>query len=108
MAMNPKKMKTITSLLALAALLLAGSTTIYANEVSGVCGVYPADEGAYVAVEMEVPQGQALAGLSWFNNDGQQPFQGVVFLEATEGLAPDLSGGALVLGEIWGLSSDWS
>lgn len=107
--MNTKKIQGIATLLALATLLLlAGGDSASANEVSGVCGVYPADQGAYVAVELELPAGQSLAGLSWFNNDGQQPFEGVVLLEATEGSAPDLSGGALVLGEIWGLSSDWS
>jgi hypothetical protein len=70
--------------------------------------VYPADEGAYIAVVIEHGDGEALAELEWFNNDGQQPFEGLVLVEGLLEEAPDLSGGALVLGEVWGLSSDWS
>lgn len=104
--MNLNAPALITYIGALVLVLLA--PLAQAAEVSGVCGVYPADEGAYIAVVIEHGEDESLSGLSWFNNDGQQPFSGVVLVEGQPGEAPDLSGGALVLGEVWGLSSDWS
>ncbi len=96
-------------LFSLATLLLVWVWGVVAVQaaVTGVCGVYPTDEGAYMAAQLDLG-GQALGGLQWFNNDGQQPFEGVVLLEGRAGHAPDLSGGALVLGEVWGLSESWS
>ena len=94
----------------LAALMLglAEHSAVADPSVDGICGVYPVDDSAFIAVKIVVPEDHSLSGLRWFNNDGQQPFAGLIFLEGQRGSAPDLSGGALVLGEIWGLSSDWS
>ena len=98
-----------TSLITL--LMLAGPILGLAQaevEADGVCGLYPVEEQAYLATELTLAPGQGLSSLQWFNNDGQQPFTALLLLEGVPGQPPDLTGGALVLHEVWGLSSEWS
>ena len=78
------------------------------EDVDGVCGIYPAVEGGYMAVVVPMEPGVVLSNIRWFNNDGQQAFSRLMVLEAAEGCEPDLEAPGFARENVWGLSSGWS
>lgn len=96
-------MKSLTIVLT----ILALGSPAFADPFTAVISVDPAREGSCIAVELDLSDGQALAGLRWFHNDGEQVFPRVVLVEGTAGRAPDLGTPAIVLAEVPGVSLDW-
>jgi hypothetical protein len=90
-----------------AAILLFITLPAQAVEVESVVGLYPAGEQSAMSVQIAVPQGQALAGLEWYHNDGSMAFPSLVLLEGSKGAAPDLENAALVLETVTGASLAW-
>jgi hypothetical protein len=72
------------------------------EEITAVMTVRPVDGERYAAVELLLPEGQALSALRWYNNDASSPFAKVILMEATAELPPDLENSALILEEIEG------
>ena len=70
--------------------------------ITAVMTVQPTDGERFAAVELLLPQGQALSALSWYNNDASSPFAKVILMEAQEDLLPDLANTALILEEVEG------
>jgi hypothetical protein len=82
---------------------LASTSTASADEeITAVMTVRPIDGERYAAVELVIPEGQALSALSWYNNDATSPFAQVILMEAQAELPPDLENSALILEEVEG------
>ena len=79
----------------------------HAVTVESVVGLYPAGERSAMSVQIAVPEGQALASLEWYHNDGSMAFPSLVLLEGSKGAAPDLENAALVLETVTGASLAW-
>lgn len=47
-------------------------------EIAGVYGMESAGEGAWLAVRVPMPEGFALAGVQWYNNDGHTIFDEIL------------------------------
>ncbi len=88
-------------------LLLLCSIAMAENSPSGILSIDPPGVDSCVAFTFDCPEGQALSGLRWFNNDQMAPFDHVVLMEATKGKLPDLQNSALVLRQIPGSSLSW-
>jgi hypothetical protein len=77
-------------------------------DVEGVFGMESAGEQSWLAVKMEIPEGSALNGILWYNNDGLVVFPRVLVgtgFEQSPGNLDDFSGLAT---EVSGESSGWS
>lgn len=105
--------RSLASLLFIAAMLLdqtclAGSGgTVPAAPVIGVIAVTPVAEHTCVAMYVALDPAQALAGLSWYNNDGSVAFPRVLL--AGGGDAPAVLAEATEASlNVVGASSDWS
>ena len=89
--------------IAIGLIILAMSAAMRADEeITAVMTVRPIDGERYAAVELLLPEGQALSALSWYNNDATSPFAKVILMEAQADVPPDLYNSALVLGEVEG------
>lgn len=76
--------------------------------IEGLVGLTVEGEVGYLAIRVEVPDGQALNGVLWYNNDEMVIFP---HLFAGSGFAdgPGLIGNAVVVGQqVMGGSSSWS
>ncbi len=77
-------------------------------EVQGVMGVIPALENSCIAVWLPIPEGQAVSGLHWFNNDAFTAFPGL-YLESGDADQPvALTETVLVAENVSGVSAGWS
>lgn len=77
-------------------------------DVVGAFGMTPVTERSYASVWIPVPEGQALAGVMWYNNDGQAVFPRVLAASGTAD-EPASAAGCAVVGEaVAGVSSGWS
>lgn len=77
-------------------------------DADGVFGMHSDDGGAWIAVKVPVPQGQALAGVSWYNNDGTTVFSEVLVGTGYEN-SPGVVGDFLVVArDVQGGSSAYS
>ena len=72
---------------------LVGQATADPIAISGVVGMNPVPEGAYAAVWVPVPAGQALAGLRWYNNDVLAVFPQVLVASGTPDAVASLAKG---------------
>ncbi len=76
--------------------------------VQGVMGVIPALENSCVAVWLPIPDGLAVSGLHWFNNDGAVAFPGL-YLESGDVDQPvALLETVQVAENVFGVSAGWS
>jgi len=87
--------------------LLVMATMARAQDPTQVMGLDPPGDHGCIAWTLVLEKGQALAGVQWFNNDQQAPFEKILLMEGTEGVAPDLSETALILQEIPAASLAW-
>jgi len=89
------------------AFVLADGSSGY-PDVAGVMGIDPPLENSCAAIWVAIPEGQALAGIEWFNNDASVGFPGI-YIESGE---PDhplaLDETILVATNVTGESSAWS
>jgi hypothetical protein len=56
----------------------AGSALGDQPEIAGVYGMESAGDGAWLAVRVPMPEGFALAGVQWYNNDGHTIFDEIL------------------------------
>ncbi len=75
--------------------------------VSGVVGIESETGEGWLAVRVEVPQGQALAGVSWFNNDDQAAFPQVMVATGYPQGPGGLGDAAEVASAVSGGASQW-
>jgi FlgD Ig-like domain len=97
-----------TAFLLTAASLLVSSSAVAAQGVDGVLSLSPVGTHSCVAIELQLGGGQAIAGLRWYNNDGNLAFPQVLLLESDGQSAPDLTQTALELTDVRGVSLGWS
>ena len=76
--------------------------------VEGVMGVIPALENACAAIWIGIPEGQALAGVEWFNNDGTLPFPGLYIESGIPENPVALENTLLAAESVTGESGAWS
>jgi hypothetical protein len=87
--------------------LLAAPARASLDGVDGVLSPFPVDAQTCLAVRIDLPSGQALAGIQWFHNDGSVPFPEVLFMEGDGGSPPDLSDTGMLLDQVVGESLSW-
>ena len=75
--------------------------------VDGVLGLYPVGTQTCIAVAIALKEDEALAGVTWFNNDGQAAFQKVVVVAGEKGGPPALGEDAVVIDQPGAPSSGW-
>ena len=89
-------------------LLLLPCTAAEATwQVDGVLSPTPVTEHTCLAVELEVPAGQPLQGLTWYHNDHSVAFPRLLLMEGVKGAPPALEQTGAVLQEISGESLSW-
>lgn len=90
--------------------LLGFAGPVFADlpEIAGVVGMTIVPEDAYVAVWLPVPDGQALAGVRWYNNDAAVAFPQVLVASGTADVAAALESGSVAATDVQGVSSGWS
>lgn len=77
-------------------------------EITGMMGVVPALENSCAAIWLPIPEGQAVTGLRWFNNDGTLAFPGI-YLESGDPEQPVALAETVLMAEnVLGQSGDWS
>jgi hypothetical protein len=64
-------------------------------------------EHSCIAAPIVLGEGEALAGISWLNNDSSDPFPKLLLMEGTPGTPPDLSETCLILQQITGEVLQW-
>jgi hypothetical protein len=94
-------------------ILCAAVTMALADEpefpaVDGVFGMENVADAAWLAIRVDVPEGQALAGLTWYNNDESTVYEHLLVGTGFEESPGDISDFLVVASEVEGLSSDWS
>jgi len=89
-------------------LALAGPAGADQMEIAGMLGMTPVPANAYVAIWIPVPSGQALAGVRWYNNDGNVVFPQILVNGGTDGMPAGLEGATVVASEVQGVSIGWS
>jgi hypothetical protein len=77
-------------------------------EVGGVVGLASETGAGWLAVRVPMPEGQALAGVSWFNNDDQAMFPQVLVATGYPDGPGDLVGAEVVAETVGGGASAWS
>ncbi len=76
--------------------------------VDGVVGLRPVTAQSCVAVWVSIPEGQALSGFTWFNNDGSTVYPEIL-LESGTPVYPVVMDGSLVVAENYqGAAFGWS
>jgi hypothetical protein len=77
-------------------------------DVDGVFGMESAGEVAWLAIRVVVPEGKALAGLTWYNNDGLTVFEHLLVGTGYVDSPGDIGDFQVVASGVQGQSSDWS
>jgi len=92
----------------LAAFLAVSAVCANDNSVIGILGMDPVQNDSYMAAWIPLPDGIALAGAEWYNNDGTSAFPEVL-VTAGAGLDPgDVADATVVMQNRLGLSLGWS
>jgi hypothetical protein len=106
------KQRTIAQVFAVLGLLAGGLTAEVAGQQSdgviGVVGLTPAREHACVAAFVPLPEGKALAGVMWYNNDRTTSFPRVLLSIAGEEGPGRVAEATLAATSVAGLSSGFS
>jgi hypothetical protein len=88
--------------------LNAAQGPVEESEIDGIMGLNPVTANSCVAIWVPVPEGQALSGLSWFNNDGSSVFPEVLVESGTPEYPVSMDDCFAVSTDQAGRSSDWS
>lgn len=94
--------------LMLSGVALAADAPVEMPTVAGVLGITPVTESSYAAVWISVPNGKALAGLSWYNNDGLATFPEVLVASGVAEEPAAATSCELVGSYVAGGSAAWS
>jgi hypothetical protein len=100
-------MRTVSTAIVVWIAVLASVSARADEDVTGLFSITPAGSANYMAAQLELPQGQALAGLGWYHNDATAAFPEVILMEGTAQAPPDLANTALVLEHLQGPSLSW-
>ena len=76
--------------------------------IAGVMGVTPASANSCAAIWIAIPEGQALTGVEWFNNDATYAFPGLYFESGIPENPVALDQTLLAAENVVGDSSAWS
>ncbi len=76
--------------------------------VAGVLGLRPTETQSCVAIWVPIPEGQALAGFSWFNNDGSVVFPEILLESGRPNDPVTLSEARVMAENVQGTSLAWS
>ncbi|RKZ14356.1 hypothetical protein DRQ50_09075 [bacterium] len=107
--MTISKRMMMTLVTALFACIASGPAAAdYPAGVEGLVGLRPAEEGSCIAVWVPIPDGQALAGFSWYNNDGGVVFPEVLLESGAADSPVTLAGARSVATDVQGESLGWS
>ncbi|RLA39944.1 MAG: hypothetical protein DRQ64_05755, partial [Gammaproteobacteria bacterium] len=68
----------------------------------------PLEAGMCIAVEVPVSESQAVAGLTWYNNDAGTVFPEVLVAAGYRGAAPNVADALVLLEGVQGSESGWS
>jgi hypothetical protein len=86
---------------------IAGGDSSY-PEIAGVMGIDPALDESCAAVWLAIPQGKALAGIEWFNNDASVAFPGLYLQSGVPETPMALDETVLAASDVSGMSVAWS
>jgi hypothetical protein len=104
-------MKKVRILLFLALLPLA-ATSGWAEEPSceilGLLGMTPVTEASCAAIWVPVPEGKAIAGLRWYNNDNQVVFPRLLVASGEANAPVDASEALEVAAQVQGPAQGWA
>jgi len=101
-------MKTQTGLMLAGLLLIAATAALAAPQIEGVFGLAPVPAGAALAVWVPVGDGETVAGVRWYHNDGEQAFPELLAVAGVPD-RPDLLPQAVVVAtEVGAESSAWN
>lgn len=89
-------------------LLCAGTVAGSPADVLGVIGMDPVGAASCVAVYVPLAEGQALAGIDWYNNDGTAAFPVAAVSGGASDGPGDFAAAVTVAEDLYGLSSAWS
>jgi len=84
-----------------------GGNPVY-PEIAGVMGVLPPLEDSCAAIWIAIPDGQALSGIEWYNNDGLVAFPGIYFESGVPESPLALDETIMAAENVAGESSAWS
>jgi len=105
-------MSRTTKLLIAVVTAFAMSVAAYADdqlpEVPGIIGLTPVEEGACIAVFVPMSPGDALEGISWYNNDGSVVFPAILIASGVAGSPEPVAEAFTVAENASGGSSAWS
>ncbi len=76
--------------------------------VAGILGLSPVNASTYIAVFIPVPEGQALSGLKWYNNDALASFPLLLMASGASAAPAVVTDGEVVAEAVAGVSSGWS
>lgn len=79
-----------------------------AISVDGVVGLHPVEDRTCVAIWIPISEDQALAGLSWYNNDEMVVYPEVLLESGTQDYPVGLDDCRTVALSVQGISSGWS
>ncbi|MCP4293010.1 MAG: hypothetical protein GY780_14385, partial [bacterium] len=92
----------------LATVAFAGGSGNPVTEAESLAVIDPVNERSCIALRVEVPEGQAVAGVRWFNGSAEQAFPKILVASGLDDLPPSYDE-ALVLAEnVTGQENSWS
>ena len=90
----------------LAALAAAGQAS--GTQIGGMLSMTPVLENSYAAIWMPVPEGQAISGVRWYNNDALTVFPRVLVASGAPESPVSLDNALEVAVDVQGVSLGWS
>ncbi len=101
-------MNNIRNLIIVVSVMIAAQAVVSNDDVVGVVGMSPVELTSCVAVFVPLGDGDALAGVEWYNNDGTVGFPEIAVSGGTVSDPGAYSAGAIVGYDLYGQSSAWS
>ena len=101
-------MKNLMRYAAALAILISAGNVRADQAINGVRSLSPVGEHSCLAVAMEVEPWLPVAGLRWFNNDGQTVFPRVLLIEGDGFASPRLVETSVVIDNVQGQDYGWS
>lgn len=105
-------MKIATRIAGVLAVILSGAAVAHADEtleqISGMLGMSPVTEQSCAAIWLPVPEGQAVVGVRWYNNDDQTVFPRVLLASGQSDEMVDTSEAVTVATDAQGVAEGWS
>jgi hypothetical protein len=105
-------MRDTTRILAILMVAVLGAVTLPTGsaraEIAGMVGVSPVTENSCAAIWLPVPEGQAVSGVRWYNNDDQVVFPRVLLASGAADAMVDLDEAVEVATGVQGVAEGWS